>query len=314
MIRFVCARIARLLGVLLFASLLVYSALYLAPGSPLAVLSGGRSLTPAQVAQLSAQYHLNDSFLVGYWAWLSGILHGNFGESVISKESVSTLIAARADTTLLLVAYASVLIIVVGLGLGLTAALRGGATDTAIVSFTGGLSAVPSFVAADVLVIVFAVNLTWFPVFGSGSGLLDKVWHLTLPAIALALAATGYCARVTRTATLDERGREHVEIARSRGIPGRRVIRRHVLANALVPITTAVGVTVASLIAGSVVVEQAFALNGLGSLLIQAVQAHDFAVVQAVTLILVAVFIIVNTIVDLTYTLLDPRIKLRAGA
>jgi peptide/nickel transport system permease protein len=311
-IRFIASRIARLFGVLLFASILVFAALYLAPGSPLGVLSGGRSLTPEQIAELNAQYHLDDPILVRYLDWLGGVLHGDFGASLISREPVSTLIAGRLGTTLLLVAYASVLIVLVGVSLGLFGALRGGVLDTSVVAVTGALSAVPSFVAAAALVTVFAVNRTWFPVFGDGSGLLDQLWHLTLPAIALALAAVGYCARVTRSSVLDERGRDHVEIALGRGLPAPRVVRRHVLRNAMIPVTTAVGITVASLIAGSVVVEQAFSLNGIGSLLIQSVQTHDFAVVQAITLLLVAAFIIVNTLVDLSYPLLDPRVQLRA--
>jgi peptide/nickel transport system permease protein len=311
MIRFIAWRSARLLGVLLVASILVFAALYLAPGTPLSVLSGGRSLTPDQVAALSAQYHLNDPMPVRYIVWLGGVLHGDFGQSLITREPVSTLIASRVGSTLLLVAYASVLIVLFGISLGLLGALRRGVVDTAVVALTGGLSAVPSFVAAAALVSFFAVDRSWFPVFGNGSGLFDQLWHLTLPAIALALAAVGYCARVTRTAVLDERGRDHVEFALGRGLPAGRVIRRHVVRNAMIPITTAVGITIASLIAGAVVVEQAFSLNGIGSLLIQSVQSHDFAVVQALTLLLVTAFIVVNTIVDLCYPLLDPRVQLR---
>ena len=137
------------------------------------------------------------------------------------------------------------------------------------------------------------------------------MWHLTLPAVALALAAMGVTARVTRTSVLQERDKEFVFLARNRGLPRSRVVRRHVFRNALLPVTTALGVTVAGLIAGSVVVEQAFSLNGLGTLLIQSVQVDDFAVTQAVTLILVTAFVTVNTLADLLHPLLDPRVQRR---
>jgi peptide/nickel transport system permease protein len=289
----------------------VFGAVYLAPGSPISVLAGGRSLTPEQVQQLTEQYHLDDPLWSRYWAWLSGVLTGDFGQSIVSREPVSTLIADRAGTTLLLVLYATVLIVVIGLSLGAIAALRGGMADTAIVMGTGAIAAVPSFVAATVLVSVFAVRLPWFPVFGDGAGTGPggRLWSLTLPAIALALAALGVSARVTRTSVLKEQDSEFVHIARNRGLPNARILRRHIFRNALIPVTTAVGITVAGLIAGSVVVEQAFALNGLGTLLIQSVQVDDFAVIQAVTLILVTAFVVVNTLTDIVHPLLDPRLQ-----
>lgn len=312
MIRFVAWRLARLLAVLLLASMLVFAAVYLAPGSPISALSGGRALTADQLAELTAQYHLDDPVWVRYWNWLGGVLHGDFGSSLINQESVSSLIGERAGTTALLVLYASVLIVVFGITLGVVAALRGGVVDSAMISLTGAMAAIPSFVAAAVLVSLFAVNREWFPVFGDGSGegIGSRLWHLTLPAIALALAAMGLCARIARASVIEEQSRPHVDIARSRGLPSWQVLRHHVLRNAMVPITTIVGITVASLIAGSVVVEEAFSLNGIGSLLVQSISDHDLAVVQAVTLILVAAFIIVNTAVDMLHPLLDPRIRL----
>ncbi len=310
MIRFAVVRLIRLALALLVSSLVVDGALYLAPGSALSALTGGRALPADQIAEIKAHYHLDDPFPVAYWRWLSEIVHGDFGQSLILREPVSTLIGARLGTTALLVAYAGILIVLAGIGLGLVGAVRGGWVDAFVVSSTGAIAAVPTFVAAVVLVTLFAVNLPWFPVFGSGTGLVDKLWHLTLPAIALALAAVGFCARVSRTAILDERSRDHVDTARSRGRSETSILIRHILRNALVPITTAYGITIASLIAGSVVVENAFSLDGIGTLLIKAVQDHDLAVVQAVSLILVTAFVVVNTGVDLSYPILDPRIQL----
>jgi peptide/nickel transport system permease protein len=171
---------------------------------------------------------------------------------------------------------------------------------------------IPSFVAAIVLITVFSVDLGWFPVFGAGGGLTDRLWHLTLPAVALALSWIAYVSQLTRASVREELHREHVDTARARGIPRRLIVRRHVLRNAMIPITIVAGLTVAGLIAGDVVVEQAFGISGLGALLDQSVAQKDFAVVQAISLILVAVFVVVNALVDVVNAALDPRV--RAGA
>jgi len=313
MVMFLARRLGGLVLTLLVSSFVVFSAVYLAPGSPIGFLTGGRSLSPETIASIEEQYHLNDPFLTRYWQWLTGVLHGDFGKSIIFRQDVGPLISARVETTLLLVLMSAVLIIVFGVSLGALAALRGGRTDTAILLGGSVGIAVPSFVAAIVLISVFAVNLGWFPVFGAGSGFGDRLHHLVLPSIALALSSTAFVARVTRTTMRAELAREHVETARTRGIPERLVVRRHVFRNALIPITTVGGLTVASLIAGSVVVEQAFGLNGLGQFLIQSVNAKDFAVVQAISLILVVAFVVVNTAVDVTYTLIDPRVATERG-
>jgi peptide/nickel transport system permease protein len=164
-------------------------------------------------------------------------------------------------------------------------------------------------VAAIVLITIFAVDLHWFPTFGSGTGFADRIRHLTLPAVALALSYLAWVSQVTRATVTEELGREHVITARARGIRERNVLRRHVLRNALPPITAVSGLTVAGLVAGAVVAEKAFAVNGLGSFLVDAVQRKDFAVVQAIALILVTVFILTNSVVDAVNALLDPRIR-----
>jgi peptide/nickel transport system permease protein len=164
-------------------------------------------------------------------------------------------------------------------------------------------------VAAILMISVFTLGLHWFPAIGAGSRFADRLWHLTMPSVALALAGTAYVARLTRAAANEELAREHVDTARSRGIPEPLVVQRHVLRNAMIPVSTVAGLTVAGLIAGSVVVENAFAVNGLGSYLVTSVEQKDFQVVQAITLLLVAAFVIVNTAVDMLYALIDPRVR-----
>ena len=308
--RMVAGRVVALVVTLLVASVAIYGALFLAPGDPATLLAGGH-ITPAVLRAIQRTEHLNQPFVVRYWDWLSGVLHGNLGSSFVYRESVTTLLAGRVLNTVFLVAYSSIIIIVGGVGLGLLAAVRRRLGTVITVGTSVGL-ATPSFVAAIFLITVFAVNLKWFPVFGAGTGFVDRLWHLTLPSIALALSWLAYTAQLTRAAVREELSREHVETARSRGIKERHVIWRHVFRNALIPITTVSGLTVAGLIAGDVVVEQAFGINGLGSFLVQAALQKDFASVQAVALILVAAFVVVNAIVDFWSLLLDPR--LRAGS
>jgi peptide/nickel transport system permease protein len=293
---------------LFVASFAIYASLSIAPGNPLSVLTGGRTLPPEATATLRARYHLDEPLPAQYWHWLTSAVRGDLGTSIALRESVNTLIGERAGVTLELVLYAAVLIVLLGIGSGIAAGLRRGAIDTSVIAGTTVFAAIPSFVAAVVLITVFAVKLGWFPALGAGTGVIDRLWHLTLPAIALALSALAIVARVTRVSVREELGREHVQTAVSRGLPRHLVVRRHVLRNAAIPITTVTGITIASLIALSAVVERAFSLHGLGSALVSAAASKDFAVVQGISLVLVAAFVITNTIVDFLYALLDPRV------
>ena len=311
---FLVRRLAMLAATLLVSSFVIFSALYLAPGNPIAVLSGGRSLPPDSVRILEARYHLNDPFLTQYWIWLTNALHGDLGISITLRTNVSQLIEQRAGTTAGLVLYSAVLIVVVGVGLGLLGGLRPGWIDSSVIVVTAVSAALPSFVAAIVLILVFSVGLGWFPSIGMGTNLVDSVYHLTLPAIALASASFAIVARVTRASVREELAREHVQTAISRGIPYPQLVRRHVLRNASIPITTVTGITIASLIAGAAVVERAFGLNGLGAYLVSAAASKDFAVVQGISLVLVTTFVVVNLVVDVLYAVLDPRISLGSRA
>ncbi len=295
---------------LLLSSVVIYGSLFLAPGSADAVLFGNHTVSPAVRAAVDAQYHLKDPFLVQYWDWLKNVLHGNFGTSLALRTPVSQRLSTAAPTTIFLVVYASIIITVVGVALGVISALRPGVLDGIIMTVTNVGTAVPTFVAAIALLALFAVKLQMFPDFGAGSGFFGRLDHLTLPAIALAFWAVAYLTRVTRVSMREELQSDPLTTAYARGLPRRTAIRRHAFRNALVPIVTVAGLQVAGLIAGTIIVEQAFGLNGLGALLLNAVEEKDFATVQAVSLILVAAFIIVNTLVDIAYTTLDPRIRL----
>ncbi|MFD0341157.1 ABC transporter permease [Streptomyces sp. NPDC127117] len=309
-LRFAVRRLAEMAATLLGASFVVFGAMYLAPGDPAGFLLSGRSASPEALAAVKAQYHLDDPFFVRYLRWLGDIVQGDFGRSITYRTDVSRLLADRLPTTLLLVVMALAVVVVIGLVLGRIAAVRGGGIDSTILVGTALAVGTPSFVAAVLLQGLFAVKLAWFPSSGAGDGLGDKLWHLTLPAIALALYLIGMLARVTRSTMLEALDSEHVTVARSRGVPERLVIRRHVVRNSLGTVLTTGGLIVSTLLICTILVETAFSVGGVGQLLELSTTTKDFPTVQAVSLIIVALFMTVNLIVDLLLPLVDPRIAL----
>lgn len=311
---FASKRLAALFLTLLVGSFLIYAALFLAPGEPATLIAGGQHPNPEALKAIQAEYHLNDPFLSQYWQWLTNALHGDFGRSIVFHAPVGELISSRLMNTVFLVSYAAILILVIGVGLGIVAALRGGATNTAVTVGTTVAMGAPTFVMGIFLIWLFATQLSWLPVYGSGTGFFGRLEHLTLPAIALAFTYVAYVSRVTRTAVKSELHADHVATARSRGVPRRIVIRRHVLRNASAPILAVGGLTVAGLIAGTAVAEQIFGVNGIGALLVEAAARQDFPVVQAIALIMIAGFVVVSTIVDMISVALDPRLAIQGAS
>ncbi|MDD9375415.1 ABC transporter permease [Streptomyces sp. ZAF1911] len=304
----VLRRLAGMAATLLVTSFLVFSSLFLAPGDPASFLIKGRSPSPEDLAALRSQYGFDEPFLVRYWNWLEGVLHGDFGRSYLFHQDVSSVIWSRLPSSMLLIAVSGLMIAVFGIGSGIIGALRRGSrTDRSLMLFVTVGAAAPAFVAALLLRSVFGVQLGWFPTIGNGEGLMDRLHHVILPAAALSVTFTALVTRVTRSAMLDELGRDHVEVALSRGAPRRTVIRRHVLRNALGPIVTVSALLVSGMLVSTAIVETAFGMSGVGSLLVQSVDQLDFQVVQAIVLLVVAAFVVVNALVDLVQPLIDPR-------
>ncbi|MEE1824065.1 ABC transporter permease [Streptomyces sp. BE20] len=311
-LRFAARRLAEMAATLVGASFVIFGAMYLAPGSPASFLLAGRSASPEALRAINAQYHLDEPFLLQYLRWAGQVLHGDFGRSITYRTDVSRLLADRLPATLLLVAMALVLVVALGLLLGWIGAVRGGAADSTILVTTTVAVGTPAFVAAVLLQGLFAVQLGWFPTGGTGDGLGQMLWHLALPALALALYLIGMLARVTRAAMLDVLGHEHVTVARSRGVSEHRVVRRHVFRNALGTLLTTGGLVVSTLLVCTVLVETAFSVGGIGQLLELSTTTKDFPTVQAISLIMVGLFMAVNLIVDLLHPLVDPRVTLGA--
>ncbi|MEB8341686.1 ABC transporter permease [Streptomyces endophyticus] len=310
-VRRLTRRVTGLVATLVAASFVIFAAVYAAPGDPAVFLAGGRDkLTPERLAQVRAQYHLDEPLVEQYGRWLWDTVHLDLGRSFKYSDQVVDLLASRLPSTLQLVAYATLLYVVLGVGAGILASVKRSTwVDSAVVGGTTLFASVPSFVAAIALVSFFGVRLGWFPVTGSGEGLTGTLHHLTLPALSLALGALAIISRVTRQAMADAAASDHVEAARASGVPEREIVRRHVLRNALGPIVTMCGLVMAGMLAGTVVVETAFGISGIGSLLVNAINTHDFPVAQAVLLLMVTGYVVVTTLVDLLHPLLDPTVK-----
>ncbi|MFB7597191.1 ABC transporter permease [Streptomyces sp. NPDC056160] len=307
--RLLLNRLGGLATTLLLSSVVIFGSLYLAPGSPEDVLFGSRAPSAAARASVAHQLHLDRPLPVRYWDWLTGVLHGDLGHSMVTGQAVSGRVGHGLGVTLMLVALTMGVVVVFGLGLGAAAALRRGPVDSAANALTSLSVTVPPFVTSALLISAFAVRLGWFPASGLGTGTGGEVRGLVLPAGALALTNCGFLARITRNALREQLAKEHVQTALVRGLPRWAVLRDHVFRNALPPIVTAVALLTSGTFAATLIVETAFAVPGMGQLTISSVAQKDFPVVQAVSLLLVAAFVICNALSDLVQALIDPRLR-----
>ena len=309
---FVLRRLGLTVVLLIVVSLAVFSLLYLSPGSPEQALLGSRDATPEIIANIRAKYHFDQPFLVQFWHWLVNVTHFDFGTSIRTGEPVSTMLGQGAGVTIFLGVYSFLIAIGVGVPLGMWAATRHRrTTDRTVVGLSVLVSSTPVFVTGIALLYLFAVHLKLFPVFGAGDGFFDRWGHLTLPALTLGAAVTALVVKLTRTAMIHALEQDYVVFARARGVPRSRVLVRYALRNALVPIVTAGGLVLTAVLGGSVLTEVTFTLPGLGSLLITAVNGKDFPLVQGVALLIAALVVLVNLLVDVIYTFVDPRIAFR---
>ncbi len=303
-------RLLAALGILLLVSFAVFTLLYIAPGSVEQILIGPRPSTPELIAELRAQYHLDESFLGQYWGYLQGLFQFDFGTSIRTKQPVLEAMKDAIPISLFLGVYAFVLTIAIGVPMGILAALRKRSlVDRGIVGLAVvGVSA-PAFATGILLLYVFSVELGWFPTIGAGTGFVDRLWHMTLPAIALALTAGALVVKVTRAAMINALDQDYLTFARARGLSNARVLIAYALRNALVPIVASGGLILGYVLTGAVLVEVTFTLPGMGNLMIEAVTSKDFPVVQAVAMAFAIVIILINLVVDILYLFIDPRIR-----
>ncbi|MFK3967936.1 ABC transporter permease [Ensifer adhaerens] len=310
LVLFVMRRLAVTIPFLLMISFGVFALVHIAPGDPATSLLGARPSDPATLAVVRARYNLDDPFFVQYGKWLSQVIRGDLGVSIQGNRAVTSTIADRLGVTIMLSLMSTTLVLGIGILLGAVAAYRCGTRlDRAIVIFgVFGISS-PAFVTGIFLLYVFGVLLHWFPVFGPGEGFLDRAWHLTLPALALAISVMAIVIKIARAAMIEELARDYVTFARARGLSSRRILFAYVLRNSLIPVVTAAGLIVVGIVAGAIYVEVTFSLPGLGALTIDAIQKRDIPTIQGTTLLFSAFVVLINLTVDVIYTLIDPRIR-----
>jgi ABC-type dipeptide/oligopeptide/nickel transport system permease component len=297
-------RLVQTVFVLLGVSILSFGTLFLS-GDP-TMLMVSESWNAQQIAEFRHTMGFDRPWHVQYLDFLSHAIRGDFGLSLRQQQPIFTLISQRLPATLQLAAAAMAIALTVGLPLGVLAAVRRGSIwDNALM--LGGLlgQSFPVFWLGLLLIMVFSVGLGWFPVAGA-----DTPQHLVLPAITLGLFSTAYIARMARGSMLEVLGRDYVRTARAKGLTQQGVVVRHALRNALVPLVTVVGLQFGALLGGAVITETIFAWPGVGRLTIQAIQTKDLPLVQGCVVLLATIFVMVNLVVDLLYTYLDPRIRL----
>ncbi|SFT94286.1 ABC transporter permease [Sedimentitalea nanhaiensis] len=306
MINFLARRLLQSAMILLGVSLITFALLYLLPSDPVRQIAG-RSATAQTVANIREQLGLDQPFVVQYWRYLTSLVQGDLGRSYLQKTEVSTLIAARLPASLLLMVGAIVAELVVGLTMGVVAALRRGtATDNSlmIASFIG-VSA-PQFVVGLLLLYVFAVQLGWFPIGGYGT-----FSHLVLPAMTLGILGSGWYSRMMRSSMIDVLRQDFIRTAHAKGLSRARVLLRHALPNAILPIIAMIGIDVGIFMGGIVVVESVFGWPGIGQLAWQAIQRVDIPIIMGVTLVSACAIVIGNLVADIASLFADPRIKVR---
>jgi peptide/nickel transport system permease protein len=314
MLRYALSRLASLGLSLAVASLAIFAVIEVVPGDPAAFMLG-LNASPDTVAALRAELGLEGSLAWRYLAWAGGMLTGDFGMSYTYRVPVAELVLDRLEVSLPLAAYALALSTAIALPVGLAAAAyRGRAADYGIMGLTQLGIAVPNFWFGMLLVSLFALNLGWFNA-GGFPGWEAGVWPglkaLTLPAVALALPQASILARVLRSALIETLGQDYIRTARAKGLSERQALIRHAFGNALIPVLTILGLQFSFLLAGAIIIENVFALPGLGRLIFQGITQRDLIVVESVTMLLVAAVIVVTFLVDIAYAWADPRLRRR---
>ncbi|MEO8804792.1 MAG: ABC transporter permease [Burkholderiaceae bacterium] len=312
MTRYLLSRLGGMLVVMAIVAVLVFVLTRAAPGDPIAVLLGDQA-SAEDIARVQVLYGLDRPLPVQFALWLRELAKGNLGESIFLQRPVLQALWERAEPTALLSLMAVVIAAGIGVPCGLVSAVyRGRAVDQVLTGFAMLGASVPSFWLGLVLMQIFAVSLGWFPVSGygePGASLAARVHCLVLPATVLGVLNSALILRFTRASMLDVLGEDYVRTARAKGLGETKVVLKHALRNALVPIVTIIGLTVALMIGGAVVTETVFGLPGVGNLVVSAVIRRDYPVIQGALLVVAVIYVVINVAIDLLYTVVDPRVK-----
>jgi len=312
MLAYIVRRILATIPVMVVVAIFVFALLHLSPGDPAAIIAGD-SATDADIARIHAQLGLDRPFYIQFVEWVWGLLHGDLGISIFTNLPVLKLIGQRVEPTVALTISTLIVSVLIAIPLGILAAWKAGTwIDRVVMVFAVLGFSVPVFVLAYVLIYIFSIATRLLPVQGyvaPSDGLQPFLSHLVMPSIALGLVYIALIARITRASMLDVLAQDYIRTAQAKGLPNEKVLIRHALRNAAVPIVTIIGIGVALLIGGVVVTETVFAIPGLGRLTVDAILRRDYPIIQGVILIFSAVYVLINLLVDLSYAVLDPRIR-----
>ena len=306
---FVLRRLLQLVPVAIGVTILVFFMIHLIPGDPARTILGIHA-TPRAVALLHQEWGLNRPLISQYWLFMDRLLHGNLGVSLFYGGSAESLILSHLPPTLWIITYASVLAVLISVPLAMIAASKKDSARDQMVRAVPlvGLG-MPQFWLGFLLIYAFAIKLHWFPVSGYGTGFFGHLRSMFLPSLTVALALSPVVIRSLRASMLNVLGAEYVTTARSKGVPGHRLFVRHVLRNAVIPAVTVLVINIGFLIGGTVIIENVFAIPGLGQLMINSIFERDFTVVQGVTLVFAIMVILLNLTADVAYAVLDPRVR-----
>ncbi|QDL56263.1 ABC transporter permease [Rhodoferax aquaticus] len=311
--RFLLNRLAGAAVVLALVAVLVFLLTRLASGDPMALMLGDQA-TVEDIAKARTQYGLDKPLPTQFVLWVGELLQGNLGQSIFLQRPVAQALLERAEPTLFLALFAVSIAAAIGVPCGMAAAIwRGSVADQALSGLAMLGASIPSFWMGLLLIQWFAVHLGWFPASGYGDpgmALGQRLYHLALPALVLGVLNSALVIRFTRASMLDILGEDYVRTARAKGLSESVVMVHHVLRNALVPIITVLGLTMALMIGGTVVTETVFNLPGVGNLVVRAVLRRDYPVIQGTLLVIAAIYVGINLVIDLLYTVVDPRIRL----
>jgi peptide/nickel transport system permease protein len=315
LVRYIVKRLFALIPILLAVSALIFFLIRLTPSDPMASITGGRRIGEDTRAALAARYHLDQSLPRQYLIWIGNFLRGDLGDSFKHRQPVASMLAARLSVTIQLVLMSAVRAALLAIPAGvLSAVKKDTALDRAISAFLVYCVSSPVFLNAIALMLVFALRLRWFPAFGAGRGFIENLYYLALPAFALSLNMVALMGRLTRDRMIGELKSQYALALTAKGTRFGRILIRHCLKNTLVPVITVAGIQIGSMVIGATLVENVFALGGVGALLIEGIQASDYPVVQSIIMLLVALFLLLNLAVDIVYALIDPRIRSSFGA
>jgi peptide/nickel transport system permease protein len=306
---FLRRRVVQMLPVLIGISLVTFFMIHLIPGDPARNMLGPRA-TPERVAELRRELGLDEPLLSQYGRFLAGVVHGDFGTSLYYRQAVGPLVMERLPATVFLIVYSAVLALIVALPLGIVAAVRRNTwVDQLIRTVSLVTLAMPAFWLGVLFILFFGLQLGWFPIGGYGDTFRDRLHHLFLPALTIALAMAPILIRSLRSSMVGNLRAPFATTARAKGLTNRHVVTGHVLRPSLISTVTVLGVNLGFLIGSTVIIETVFAIPGLGFLMVSSIQTRDYPVIQAVTLVMALLVITINLLTDMAYTLLDPRVS-----